>query len=159
MYSIPPRFITLSLSLSYRMIPKSSKYPPRPWVPNGSLKVRTTAATLLRFHMGPKMRFPNLPWGTQRHCSTTQHEANQGILETVTPGGPCVEARHNRGTWAPLGSGPSPCPSSGLCGRSAPLWTGRTDAPTAPGSSGGRGQTASPRSPWSSLYIAMTRMG
>lgn len=29
-------------------------------MPNGSLKVRTTAATLVRFHMGPKMRFPNL---------------------------------------------------------------------------------------------------
>ncbi len=43
-----------------RMIPKSSKYPPRPWVPNGSLKVRTTHATLSRFHMGPNIRFPNL---------------------------------------------------------------------------------------------------
>lgn len=45
---------------SHRMIPKSSKYPPRPWVPKGSLKVRTTHATLFLFHMGPKMRFPNL---------------------------------------------------------------------------------------------------
>lgn len=44
----------------HRMMPKSSKYPPRPWVPNGSLKVRTTQATLSLFQIGPKMRFPNL---------------------------------------------------------------------------------------------------
>lgn len=46
--------------VSHRMIPKSSKYPPRPWVPKGSLKVRTTQATLVLFQMGPNMRFPNL---------------------------------------------------------------------------------------------------
>lgn len=47
-------------AVSHRIIPKSSKYPPRPWVPKGSLKVRTTQATLFLFHIGPKIRFPNL---------------------------------------------------------------------------------------------------
>lgn len=55
------RFLfSLTAQVSHRIIPKLSKYPPRPWVPNGSLKVRTTQATLFLFHMGPKIRFPNL---------------------------------------------------------------------------------------------------
>lgn len=54
------KIISKQGNLTNRMIPKSSKYPPRPWVPNGSLKVRTTHATLSRFHMGPNIRFPNL---------------------------------------------------------------------------------------------------
>lgn len=66
--TVPDSLLRLS-SESHRMMPKSSKYPPRPWVPNGSLKVRTTAATLVRFHMGPKMRFPNLQTNERRSMS------------------------------------------------------------------------------------------
>ena len=39
------------------MIPNSSKYPPRPWVPKGSLKVMVTLAMESRFHVGPKIMF------------------------------------------------------------------------------------------------------
>ena len=39
------------------MIPNSSKYPPLPWVPNGSLKVMVTLAMESRFHVGPKIMF------------------------------------------------------------------------------------------------------
>lgn len=54
-------------------------------------------------------------------------------------------------TWVPWGSGPSLCPGSGLCGRSGPLWTRRTDELTAPVSSGGHGQRASQQLSCSSL--------
>ena len=37
------------------MIPNSSKYPPRPCVPNGSLNVIVTLAMESRFHVGPKI--------------------------------------------------------------------------------------------------------
>ena len=47
------------LNVAYLMIPNVSKYPPLPWVPNGSLKEMTTLAMLSRFQL-PKMRLPNL---------------------------------------------------------------------------------------------------
>lgn len=59
-------------------------------------------------------------------------------------------------TWAPWGSGPSLCPGSGLCGRSGPLWTGRTGGPTGPVSSGGHDRKASQQSPCSSLCFTHT---
>ena len=39
------------------MIPNSSKYPPLPWVPKGSLKVMVTLAMESLFHVGPKIMF------------------------------------------------------------------------------------------------------
>lgn len=59
-------------TVSHLMIPKSSKYPPRPWVPKGSLKVRTTQATLSLFHIGPKIRFPNLKMKGQKTVNLIQ---------------------------------------------------------------------------------------
>ena len=55
------------------MIPKLSKYPPRPCVPNGSLKDITTLAILSLFQMGPNIRFPNLTrsQGLMAHVSYT----------------------------------------------------------------------------------------
>jgi len=47
---------------TYLIIPKLSKYPPRPWVPNGSLNEIVTFAMLSRFHSGPNIRFPNLKY-------------------------------------------------------------------------------------------------
>ena len=41
------------------MMPNSSKYPPRPCVPNGSLKEMTTEEMWLRFHVGSKMELAN----------------------------------------------------------------------------------------------------
>lgn len=43
-----------------RMIPNSSKYPPRPIVPNGSLKVTITLAMLFLFHIGCRTVLANL---------------------------------------------------------------------------------------------------
>jgi hypothetical protein len=43
-----------------RMIPNSSKYPPRPSVPNGSLKVIWTFETKFLFKAASKNTFPNL---------------------------------------------------------------------------------------------------
>lgn len=48
------------IQMDYLMIPNSSKYPPRPFVPNGSLKVMTTLATLFLFQMGWRMALANL---------------------------------------------------------------------------------------------------
>lgn len=59
-------------------------------------------------------------------------------------------------TSEPSGSGPSPCPGSGLCGRADPLWTWRTDEPTARASSGGPGQTVSQRWSCSTLCFPNT---
>ena len=42
------------------MIPNSSKYPPRPIVPNGSLNVTTTLAILFLFHIGWRTVLANL---------------------------------------------------------------------------------------------------
>ena len=39
------------------MIPNSSKYPPLPCVPKGSLKVMVTLAMESRFQVGPKIMF------------------------------------------------------------------------------------------------------
>ena len=44
------------------MIPKLSKYPPRPPVPNGSLKVNCTDEMLSRFQMDEKPRLENRIW-------------------------------------------------------------------------------------------------
>ena len=46
--------------MTSRMMPNSSKYPPRPMVPNGSLKVIVTDEILLRFQRGWKMELANL---------------------------------------------------------------------------------------------------
>lgn len=43
-----------------RIIPNSSKYPPRPSVPNGSLKEIVTEPMLSRFQIGPKILLANL---------------------------------------------------------------------------------------------------
>lgn len=42
------------------MMPNSSKYPPLPWVPNGSLNVIWTDAMLSLFQVGLNILFPNL---------------------------------------------------------------------------------------------------
>ena len=42
------------------IIPNWSKYPPRPCVPKGSLKVILTLAMLSLFQVGPNIMFPNL---------------------------------------------------------------------------------------------------
>lgn len=139
--------------VSHRIIPKSSKYPPRPWVPKGSLKVRTTQATLFLFHMGPNMRFPNLN-------TNNTGERNWRIMSPFklqkSPLWLSLEMCVRDVTWAPWGSGPSLCPGSGLCGRSAPPWIGKTDELTAPVSSGGHGQRASQRWSCSSLCFTNT---
>lgn len=44
------------------MIPNSSKYPPLPWVPNGSLNVIWIDAMLSLFQVGLNILFPNLKW-------------------------------------------------------------------------------------------------
>lgn len=46
--------------ITSRIIPKLSKYPPRPSVPNGSLKVICTCAMLSLFHPVFNILFPNL---------------------------------------------------------------------------------------------------
>lgn len=57
---LTPQNVSKHIMLSYRIIPKSSKYPPLPLVPKGSLNVRTTLATLSLFQIGPNILFPNL---------------------------------------------------------------------------------------------------
>lgn len=46
--------------ITSRIMPKLSKYPPRPSVPNGSLKVICTCAMLSLFHPVFNILFPNL---------------------------------------------------------------------------------------------------
>lgn len=46
--------------MTSRIIPNSSKYPPRPWVPNGSLNVMVTLAIVSRFQSGWNIVLANL---------------------------------------------------------------------------------------------------
>lgn len=46
--------------MTSRIMPNSSKYPPLPKVPKGSLKEINTEAILSLFQVGPNIRLPNL---------------------------------------------------------------------------------------------------
>lgn len=133
-------------------MPKSSKYPPLPWVPKGSLKVRTTQATLSRFHMGPNILFPNL----EIFYRFTQ--VQQKVICVLKPQNraECIrKGSRKRLTLGPWGSAPSPYQGNGLCGRSGPQWTERKDDWTIPLSSAGHGQTAFRQSLGSTLFKSL----
>lgn len=54
------RSFNYSVSKTNLMMPKLSKYPPRPMVPKGSLKEIMTLAMLSLFQSGVNILFPNL---------------------------------------------------------------------------------------------------
>ena len=61
-FSMAVRHMTCSrwFCMMSRIIPNSSKYPPRPIVPNGSLNVMITLAMLFRFQIGCRKVLANL---------------------------------------------------------------------------------------------------
>lgn len=72
--------------ITSRIIPNSSKYPPRPWVPKGSLNEIKTDAMLSRFHVGVNILFPNLKTSiNMNRCEYDFFFATIHILHDLIP--------------------------------------------------------------------------
>lgn len=71
------RYFFIPSGPPYLMIPNSSKQPPLPWVPNGSLKLMTTEAIPSLFHTGLKILLANLQTDRQTLIQSSVDDKSQ----------------------------------------------------------------------------------